>query len=194
MSDNLNPNLDRRTFLRGATTVIGASALAQSGLVSAVATEGVISVAFVDGERLIPAQWLVKSSVPMEKVEIKVTGRGKGELTSLKANFLVRFQTTARRYPFFAWVAGGGRGHFEMPVDKKTGLNFTLSQGKGKSEATTELQLGSTTGGFVLREGTYLIAAGKVDWKGLRMESGAIVGAGGQPVNLQYVRLSIARA
>lgn len=181
MSDNLNPNLDRRAFLKGATTVIGAGALASTGLTALAPAEAVISVAFLDGDNLIPLQWLTSAHAPFERVQITVEAHGKGAITGVTANF--------GKYPFHAWTAGGGSGRFEMPVDCVKGLSFTVFQGDSK----VALLMGNSSG-VKLREGKYIIAAGRVNWKLFRAESGVLLGAGGKPTSLQHVLISVERA
>lgn len=197
MSDSLNPTLDRRAFIRGTAGVVGAGVLAQSGL-AALATTGVVSVAYFDGKRLIPADNMSAGDASIQRVTITLDARGKGALRGVNANFPVRVKQSTRKYAFRAWAAGGVRRKFEMPVDAKTGIGFTMTQGSAKAEQKTDLQLSlGRSAGPKLREGTYVIAAGKVNWNSYRFEeeqeNGPLLAAGGRPTSLQYVVLTVER-
>ncbi|MEQ1822297.1 MAG: hypothetical protein ABL949_07300 [Fimbriimonadaceae bacterium] len=179
MNNSLNPNLDRRTFLRGATTAIGASAVASSGLAALAPVEAVASVAMIEGDNLIPGEWLTASKVPLERVQITIESRGAGKLTGLTAVF--------GKYPFQAWTAGGGRCRFEMPVGRD-GITLILSQGEVSSKVIL-----SSSGKTKLREGNYALAAGRVNWKLFRAEAGKLLGAGGNPTSLQHLIVTVER-
>lgn len=187
MSETLNPTVNRRAFLRGTAVVAGAGVLSSSGL-AFMADAAVVSVAFIEGDRLIPANWLA-SEPAFDRAELTIEAIGEGVLRGLTANFPIKSRTGSRSIaPFNAWVASGGRARFEMPVGRN-GISLTISQSAG----TTSLPIGPGNP-IKMREGTYVIAAGNVNWRGLRVENGQILGAGGAPSTLPHLRLSIARA
>ena len=193
MSDTLNPNIDRRSFIRGTSSFLGAAALSSSGISSLLPKPSEISVAFVEGDRLVSAEQVRGAAVPFERAQLTVSSMGKGSLSCVKAHFEVLTKTTARRFPFLAWVNGGARTRFEMPVGLKTGLNLSVVQKTRMGEETTDLQFGPASK-FKLNEGTYVIAPGKVNWSTLRVASGALVGVSGTPAALQHVFVTVDRA
>lgn len=199
MSDSLNPNLDRRTFIRGAATAVGATAIAGSGIASNLAlTAPVISVAYFDGKRLIPIDRMPAADRTLRRVEVTLQGFGKGKMRRITANFPVRTPKGVKPHPFHAWSTGGFTSKFEMPVDSKNGLSLSVAQGTAKAETATALTLGvGSAKGAKLREGMYIIAAGPVNWASYRFEAddvnGPLLAAGGRPTSLQYTVLTIGR-
>jgi len=199
MSDLLNPNLDRRTFVKGAATAVAGTALAGSSVASQFLNEvPVVSVAYFDGHRLIPVEKILSGDRSLDRLEVTIESKGKGSLRGINVNFPVTAGNGVKPYPFRAWESGGLTRKFEVPVDPKTGVSLTVLQGTPKAETALTFNLGlGTAKGAKLREGTYVVAAGRVNWSNFRFEAedpnGPVLDAGAKPTNLQYALITIGR-
>lgn len=199
MSDTQTKSIKRRDVLKGAAALAGAVALENSAVAQVLGSTATISVAYFDGTRLIPADRLPKGDGSLEQVVVSMKGHNKGQLHGIDAQFEVRQAKGSKLYPYKAWEPGSVASEFVMPVSAKNGVRLSVSQRTTKSTATVPLQLQvGTAKGAKLREGTYVIVAGNINWNGYRFEqddpNGPVLSAGGRPTSLGYVLLDIQRS
>jgi hypothetical protein len=200
MDNQRDHTIPRRTFLRGAAGLVGASALSltPAGALAAFAPPEalVLSVVFWDGERFVPASSVTPDSAILA-VDLQM--QGFGETTSIRSidcNPLVVGANGPEPATVYAWMAppyGTGRSRLRMPVDPTQGLTLTVtSNGKSTPAAVRFVTSGSGVEPK-LREGVYVIAAAKVAWSALELDetnegSPVRYRAGeGEPAGFQYV-------
>lgn len=169
--------------------MLGASRVAE-----ALAPSPAVSIAFWDGTRLIPSGSLKAGDPTLTRVLLKFSTNGRpGAIRS----FLARFQVGAnasRQSSFRFWVATGApAARFEMPVRDSGDLGFTTEQDLGP--APFRLITGTGANGK-LREGTYVIVPGIVDWKTFEYRPGEPIRLWnlGKPNSTQVFFLEVERA
>lgn len=198
MSETKHLTIKRRDVLKGAAALAGAVALENSAIAQVLSSTATISVAYFDGTRLVSVEKLAKGDATLEKVLISIESHGKGALHELSAMFDVPVAKGTKQFPYKAWEPSSVKSQFLMPVSARDGIRLSVTQKTAKSTATTPLQLLSNSAkGGKLKEGTYVIAAGNVNWNSYRFEAddinGPLLGAGGRPTSLGYVLLTVER-
>ncbi len=196
MSEIKQTTVKRRDVLKGAAAIAGAVALESSAIGQMLSSTTTISVAYIDGTRLVPADRLAKGDSSLEQVLLSVEGHGKGTLHEIGAIFDVTTAKGTKPYRFKAWEPGCVKSQFSMPA--KSGLKLDVAQKTGKKTATSSLPMApSSAKGYKLKEGTYVIAAGNVNWNSYRYEAndanGPVLSANGRPTSLGYVLLTVER-
>lgn len=196
MSEINQTTVKRRDVLRGAAAIAGAVALESSAIGQVLSSTTTISVAYFDGTRLVPADRLAKGD-SLEQVLLSIEGHGKGALHEIGAIFDVKTSKGLKPYRFKAWEPGSVKSQFSMPA--KSGLKLDVAQKTGKKTATNALPMAANAAkGYKLKEGTYVIAAGNVNWSSYRFEAddanGPVLSANGRPTSLGYVLLTVERA
>ena len=175
--DPLSP--PRRAFLRGA----GLLALSALGLRAALPADagsnlaGKTSLAFWFGSSFAPADALPPQADSRAGTTVQVTIHGhfvppaapSARLHAIQAHFAVESAGHTTHAPFLAWTANRHNprmASFPMPVHPAQGLRFS-SEWDGATRWEEPHALAPC-----LRLGTYVIAAGRPDWRGCRLADG----------------------
>jgi hypothetical protein len=206
MPHSLDRTIPRRTFLRGAAGLLGATALgipssALSAPMAFVASDLTFAVMYWNGSAFVPAQDLSSGDQSLGSVQVTLHGFGtQGEIRWIDLVPLVRTPKGTQESAFYAWTAppnGLAKTRCTMPVDLIAGLHLStrVVVDTAVEDILTPFTISSAKGPK-LREGSYVLCAAKVSWKGLELRpDGQVVNRLDQsPVAFQYVVASFARA
>jgi hypothetical protein len=174
MENHSDPTIPRRTFLRGAVGLVGASVLATSpALASFAMLEEPLSIMYWNGERFVPAYTLTPDRT-IQSVDLELHGfGGPGAIRSIDCNPLISTPKGLTSATVYAWTApprGCDTTKLRMPVDANSGLRFTVDCGQQSGPASVLFAVAGTKVDPKLREGVYAIAVGNIDWAALELD------------------------
>lgn len=213
MSKSPESRIPRRTFLRGAAGVLGASALsfaptsvlakALNGALLGRESKPTVNVAYWDGSRFVPADALSSGDDRITSVRLTMRGfGGEGPLHAVDLHSVVEHDGGTQRMPFHAWTAapnGCGQARFVMPV-AADGLLFSAQVGDPKKPVAVEGSLHTGFGaGPKLTEGVYVLSCGDTGLGDFELSTeGAhttVVRRGSaEPADFQHVVVTVERA
>ncbi|HVT12557.1 MAG TPA: hypothetical protein VHE55_09835 [Fimbriimonadaceae bacterium] len=184
MSNSTDRTIARRTFLRGAASLVGASALGlPAATLSAIAEplplgSPSLAVMFWDGTSLVAADSLAMGDLSLASVQLTFYGFGQAaEIRHIDVHPAVRTALGRRDAVFYAWTAppnGVACTRCVMPVDVNAGLTVStriLVDGS-EEDATTAFVVAKSSGPKLL-EGEYVLcAAPGILWKQFEIVSG----------------------
>jgi hypothetical protein len=207
MPKSTDKSFPRRTFIRGAAGLLGASALGvpTAALAAPLAAMPVLSTAlsvmFWDGKSFFSADSLVSGDQTLASVQITLKGSGPtAEIRAINLIPLVRTADGPREAPFYAWTAppaGLPTTRCVMPVDLKSGLSLSARVLIGKEAQDCVVPFSVTKDlGPKLCEGRYVLCAASVSWSDWELlPNGQLARrSDGAPADFQYVVLTVARA
>ena len=199
MIDRTRNSIARRDFLRGAATLAGASVLGPSAVARALfPVQASVALFYWDGERLLPADRLPGGDPGIDRVRLTIGGHGDAsDLQALNAIFPVLTSAGLRAFPYHAWVAGGSRSRFTMPVDEDGNVTLRVElSGKQATAGDLRLNVGGRSGPK-LREGVYVLVSGDVDLGGFVLDpkddDSPLVDRNGLLAPFGYLTLAIER-
>lgn len=204
------PVIARRDLFRGTATLLGGAALGLAphlvfgqGLKPSpapsvpVAPSQPTSVGFWDGQKFVSADSLAVGDVTLEHVRLTVSSGSGGGLKAIEANALVPTGKAIQKAPFTLWTAppnGAAKTSSVVPTSVGEGLSLNTFAGTTKQVLTLRTD---SAAGPKLREGTYVIAQGRVDWSSLSLNAaGELVSGGvtGRPVTSPHVLIAVQRS
>jgi hypothetical protein len=197
-------NFSRRIFLKTTGGVVAASALSISpvSVFAQSATPPAVTVGYWNGSRFVAADQLPAGDQTLSFVKIGLNGFGSsGSLVGIEGHALMPVTSNEfLRLPFTAWVAppvGCQNTQFVMTVNPTKGVLLSVQQRvSGTVQATDVSLLGNSPTGSKLREGTYIVLAGKVDLSTITFPTskvvGPVIGVGAQAPS-QYVLMTVVR-
>jgi hypothetical protein len=204
------PVIARRDLFRGTASLLGGAALGLAptfGLAQGVkagpapsapvAPTQPMSIGYWDGVRFVAAESVAAGDVTLEHVRLTVTSSQGGGLRAIEANGLVPTGKSIQKVPFTLWAApptGATKTSAVVPTSVGEGLSLNAFIGSGKQVLTLRTD---RSAGPKLREGTYVIAQGRVDWASLSLNArGELVsgGAAGRPVASPHVLIAVQRS
>lgn len=211
MSNSTDRTIARRTFLRGAASIVGATALGIPGKALASSLNVAmplaptpLAVMYWDGASLVSADTLPFGDMSLSSVKLTIHGYGAmEELRRLDVHPTVRTSLGTRDVAFYAWTAppsGTNVTRCVMPVDLKTGLRLSthiVVDGNEQDVSTAFLIAGAS--GAKLREGCYVLCAANPSWETYELVSGPdgmrlVSRADQTPAPFQHIVITVARA
>jgi hypothetical protein len=213
MSENKPNLLDRREFLQGAATVVGAVAIGvgtnSEAAPSSVKTKSTpkLSVGFWDGDSLHNASALPSGDASLAGTSVKMIISGKQHAGSLvnaiDVHYPVLSEGTQTAVPHHAWTRVAHRTMTNIAVVPVVDNGVRLSVQHQGMETPLHLSLNDDSSALKLRIGTYVIASHDIAWGMYQMEASNDPGearlvhrtlSGFVPANIEHITVTVERA